>query len=147
MPAWQGRLSQDERWAVIDYLRTFSYDPSLPGQGAATATAGSTMEEAACDPAYSAQTNPFSWDDTAAIESGHAIYVKSCAACHALDGSGSLPGAPDFSSPGFPQELMADPGEHLCTVAEGRGVMPPWKDSLTVEQMWQVLTYLSTLGR
>jgi cbb3-type cytochrome c oxidase subunit III len=30
MPAWQGRLAQDERWAVIDYLRTFSYAPALP---------------------------------------------------------------------------------------------------------------------
>ena len=32
MSAWQGRLSQDERWAVIDYVRTFSYDPTLPGE-------------------------------------------------------------------------------------------------------------------
>ncbi|HSB91204.1 MAG TPA: c-type cytochrome [Anaerolineales bacterium] len=147
MPAWQGRLSQDERWAVIDYLRTFSYDPSLPGAGAPLATATSAMEEVACDPTFSTQTNPFSWDDAAAIEAGRTIYDKDCAACHASNGSGALPGAPDFSSAGFPQELRNDPAEHLCVVAEGEGAMPAWKDTLSSDQMWQVLTYIGTLGQ
>lgn len=26
MPSWQGRLSTEERWAVVEYLRTFAYD-------------------------------------------------------------------------------------------------------------------------
>ena len=32
MPAWQSLLSQDERWAVIDYVRTFTYDPTLEAE-------------------------------------------------------------------------------------------------------------------
>src|SRR4030065_666065 len=43
MPAWQGRLSQDERWAVIDYLRTFSYEASLPVETAAEPQAQPTI--------------------------------------------------------------------------------------------------------
>jgi mono/diheme cytochrome c family protein len=31
-------------------------------------------------------------------------------------------------------------------VAEGRQAMPGWKETLTAEQMWQVLTYIATLG-
>lgn len=27
MPAWQDRLSSDDRWAVIEYARTFGYEP------------------------------------------------------------------------------------------------------------------------
>jgi mono/diheme cytochrome c family protein len=36
MPSWQGRLSQDERWAAIDFIRTFSYDPSIGDEAPAT---------------------------------------------------------------------------------------------------------------
>lgn len=32
MPAWQARLNKDERWNVIDYLYTFSYDPYIGGK-------------------------------------------------------------------------------------------------------------------
>jgi cytochrome c oxidase cbb3-type subunit 3 len=147
MPAWQGRLSQDERWAVIDYLRTFSYDPGLSQEVAVTPAPIATASEAACDPAYLAQTNPFSWTDQAAIDAGRAIYDADCAACHGQDGSGALAGAPDFTSADLQRELQDESGEFLCILAQGRGAMPAWVDRLTLEQMWQVLTFLSTLGR
>lgn len=147
MPAWQGRLSQDERWAVIDYIRTFSYDPGLSQQAAATAAPTAAPSEAACDPAAPTQSNPFSWTDPATIEAGRATYDANCAACHGRDGSGALPGAPDFTLADWQQELKNQNGEILCVLAQGRGVMPAWKKTLTEEQMWQVLTYLSTLGR
>jgi mono/diheme cytochrome c family protein len=63
MPAWQGRLSQEERWAVIDYLGTFSYDPSLPEDVDVTPGTTATAGEVTCDPAYLSQTNPIAWDD------------------------------------------------------------------------------------
>jgi mono/diheme cytochrome c family protein len=67
--------------------------------------------------------------------------------CHAADGSGTLPGAPDFSTAEFQSELRSQSGELLCVVAEGRGTMPGWKETLTLEQMWQVLTFLASLGK
>lgn len=147
MPAWQGRLSQDERWAVIDYLRTFSYDPSLPGAGVPIATATTAAGEAACGPTSAAQANPFSWTDAAAIEAGRTIYDKNCALCHASDGSGALPGAPDFTGADWQHELRDQNGEILCILAQGSGAMPAWGGTLTVEQRWQVLTYIGTLGQ
>ena len=151
MPAWQGRLSQDERWAVIDYIRTFSYDASLPGEAAEatvdTTQAPPTQTDMACSSDYLSQSNPFSWDDTTAVSAGNAIYSQSCAVCHAVDGSGTLPGAPDFTTTETQAELRSRSGEFLCTTAEGRGSMPGWKETLSVEQMWEVLTYLGTLGK
>jgi len=28
MPAWQDRLSSDERWAAVEYVRSFGYKPA-----------------------------------------------------------------------------------------------------------------------
>src|SRR3990170_2004080 len=147
MPAWQGRLSQDERWAVIDYLRTFSYDPGLPGETAAVAPATSTPPSTTCSPETLSQPNPFAWEDAQAIAAGQAIFDQACAMCHGADGSGGLPGAPDLSRIEASEALRAEAGQALCVVAEGRKTMPGWKETLTVEQMWQTITYLATLGR
>ncbi len=146
MPAWQGRLSQEDRWAVIDHLRTFSYDPGLPGE---SVVAGPPTEaaEGLCDLAYLEQSNPHAWEDTTAAAAGEEIYREDCEMCHAADGSGALPSAPDFSTAEFQTELRAQGGEALCRVAEGRGPMPGWKERLTLEQMWQVLTFIASLGR
>ena len=147
MPAWQGRLSQNERWAVIDYLRTFSYDPVLPGEIVAAPPATATTVALACDPTYLSQSNPFAWDDATAIAAGQTIYSQACSVCHAPDGAGALPGAPDFSAAETVERLRSNGGELLCIVAEGRQAMPGWKETLSAGQMWQVLTYIATLGQ
>jgi len=147
MPAWQGRLSQDERWAVIDYLRTFSYDPIIPGETAAAPPVLPPVTEIPCSATYLSQTNPFPWEDATAIAAGNAIYSQSCAVCHGADGSGALPGAPDLTTTETQAELRSTSGEFLCITAEGRGAMPGWKETLSVEQMWEVLTYISTFDR
>jgi mono/diheme cytochrome c family protein len=144
MPAWQGRLSQDERWAVIDYLRTFSYDPALPEE-VASANPTASSGESACDPALQSQSNPFAWNNAEAIDAGQAIYNQSCGMCHGADGTGSLAGTPDLTTTETQSLLRADNGEMLCVVAEGRDAMPGWKETLSVEQMWQVLTYIANL--
>jgi mono/diheme cytochrome c family protein len=150
MPAWQGRLSQDERWAVIDYLRTFSYDASLPGETAVEPQAQPTqptVAEVACSSTYLSQSNPFASDDATAITTGSTIYSQSCAMCHGADGSGALPSAPDLTTSETQEELRSTSGEFLCIMAEGRGAMPGWKETLSVEQMWEALTYIGTLGK
>ncbi len=147
MPAWQGRLSQEERWAVIDYLRTFSYEPVLPGEVVAGPAPTATSAAVACDPSYQSQSNPFAWDDTTAIASGQAIYAQACAICHGTDGAGSLPGAPDLTTAETRSALRSNAGAFLCIVAEGQKSMPGWKETFSVEQMWQMLTYIDSLGR
>lgn len=147
MPAWQGRLSQDERWAVIDYLRTFSYDPALPGDVAAEPPPTATAVETACDPALLSESNPFGWVDAEAIAAGQVIYDQACAMCHGADGSGALPGTSDYTSAETSAGLRTNSGEILCVISAGRGAMPGWKETLSVEQMWQALTYMATFGK
>lgn len=147
MPAWQGRLSQDERWAVIDYVRTFTYDPTLPGEVAAQPPPTAVSEEIVCDPKYSNQTNPFDWNDSAASIAGQVIYDQACAMCHGVDGSGGLPGTPDYTDSAVADDLRSNSGEKLCIVADGKESMPGWKETLTDEQMWEVLTYIYSYGK
>jgi mono/diheme cytochrome c family protein len=146
MPAWQGRLSQDERWAVIDYLRTFTFDAGSLGGSGAEVLPTSEVTATACDPALLAAVNPFVWDDDAAMASGRSIYNQACAVCHGDDGSGAIAGAPDFTTPEFQTSLRQDPGQALCIAALGRDGMPGWRERLSEEQMWQALTFLGSLA-
>jgi mono/diheme cytochrome c family protein len=145
MPAWQSLLSVDERWAVIDYLRSLTYDPALDFEVAVVGTeAGApTDEPAACS---LDQTNPLAWEDTNAIQAGQALYLIQCAMCHGPDGSGGLPETPDFTSTDVNDDLYANPGRFFCSVSEGSGVMPAFGSALSNEELWQVLTYIGSLG-
>jgi mono/diheme cytochrome c family protein len=146
MPAWQSLLLQDERWAVIDYLRTFTYDPSLPeslGTDESGEGAGETgTSVAGCDPGV----NPFDPSDAQAIQAGGSIYDSQCAACHGADGSGGLPNTPDFTSSAINRDLRANPNASYCALAEGEGAMPGFQRTLTTDQIWQVITFLRSLA-
>jgi mono/diheme cytochrome c family protein len=146
MPAWQSLLSQDERWSVIDYLRTFTYESELETEvtfSGPTPTSAEIVDASACD---AAQANPLSWEDTDAIQKGQALYLVQCAMCHGPDGSGGLPQTPDFTSVEINDALLADPGPSFCSVTEGRGVMPAFGTSLTEQERWQLITYVGSLG-
>jgi mono/diheme cytochrome c family protein len=145
MPAWQARLSQNDRWAVIDYLRAFNYDPNLVGE-ISLAEAELTQDAGPdCTP-YEDLTNPFDWDDAEAITAGQELYVN-CEGCHAEDGSGEIPGIIDFTNPLVRGDLLENANTYLCNTAEGFNAMLGWKDTLTNEQMWQILTYVADLGQ
>ncbi len=145
MPAWQSQLNQDQRWAVIDYLRTFSYDPVLDGElPSSEPTAAADSSEASTCPTD--QTNPFAADDTAAIQAGQDVYQARCAACHGADASGGLPETPNFTTAEISDDLGADPGRYFCSVSEGLGTMPGFGSALSEQEIWQVLTYLRSLG-
>ncbi len=147
MPSWQARLSQDERWAVIDYLRSFTYEPALSEEvGVAQPTPVPVTEVAAAAACEEDQENPFAWDDSEAIQAGQALYLVQCAMCHGPDGSGGLPDTADFTSLEVSEELKAEPGTFFCSVTDGRGVMPAFGGSLAEEERWQVLTYMGSLG-
>ncbi|MGB3714479.1 MAG: c-type cytochrome [Candidatus Promineifilaceae bacterium] len=146
MPAWQARLSQDDRWAVIDYLRAFNYDPQLVDDLALAELETDIAEVEGPDcSAYEELTNPFTWTDTEAVAAGEELFVN-CAGCHGEDGTGEIPGVPDFTNPMVRNALLEDADKFLCSTAEGLNAMFGWKDVLTTEQMWQVLTYIASLS-
>ncbi|MDX1613870.1 MAG: c-type cytochrome [Candidatus Promineifilaceae bacterium] len=148
MPAFQARLSQDERWMVIEYLRTFSYDPQISeAESVETEEAQESTEEALpCAPNVLAQTNPFDWNDAQAIAAGEPIYQRECGECHAEDGTGAIAIVRDFTNPAVQGDLMENPGDYLCIIEQGRNRMPAFEDTLTEEEIWEILTYIASLG-
>ncbi len=75
MPSWQGRLSPDDRWAAIEYIRTFAYEP-------ASAPTAATQKPAPPTPTQ----KPAAQKPTATAAAKAALpatYVqKGCVACH-----------------------------------------------------------------
>lgn len=146
MPAWQARLSQDNRWAVIDFIRTFTYSPGIeiaisPASGGSENIAGEREECAS----YLELENPFEWGDAEAISAGQTLF-KNCTTCHGDDGTGRLPGIIDFTDPISQGELNTNPINYFCTIAEGYQGMPSFKEELNESDIWQLLTFLASLG-
>jgi mono/diheme cytochrome c family protein len=111
------------------------------GAAVAVSAAGGTAP-----PPYTGLKNPFPWNDVSARAAGQKIYQQSCAPCHGDTGS-TYPKA-NFSAGDFPQKLEAQPDFYMWVVSEGEPQlgMPIFKASLTMEQRWQVLTYLWSLA-
>ncbi len=86
-------------------------------------------------------------------EQGKAIFEERCASCHGLTGKGDGPMAP-FLSP-RPASLISagtsvkSDKELLDVIANGkpRTAMPAWKDLLSTEERYDVLSYIRTLVR
>lgn len=77
-----------------------------------------------------------------AVEAGRGLFgAMNCAGCHAYDLSGGM--GPDLTDASW--QYGGKPGEIFHTIAEGapRG-MPPWKDKLTPEQIWQIVAYIQS---
>jgi mono/diheme cytochrome c family protein len=84
---------------------------------------------------------------------GGRLYAEHCAACHGDEGNGGgpmtpqLPGpVPDFSSPDLAR--TTPPQAWFMTVTQGRldMLMPPFADSLTEAERWDLVAFLYTLS-
>ncbi|MDO8687208.1 MAG: c-type cytochrome [Dehalococcoidales bacterium] len=92
---------------------------------------------------YAGMKNPFPWTDNAAQAAGQSSYRPLCLGCHGVDG-GNLAQA-DFTKMEFSQALQVRPDYYFWIMSEGQGGMPAFKSSLSEQQRWQVITYLSSL--
>ena len=87
-----------------------------------------------------------------AATSGRAIYQENCAPCHGATGLsdgpvvGDLPAAPPpFADP--ESVWLRSPAEYFHTTKFGRvqALMPPWRNQLSDEEIWQVVYYAWSL--
>jgi cytochrome c oxidase cbb3-type subunit 2 len=90
-------------------------------------------------------------EDAATLEQGAATYTKFCVACHQADGSG-MNGMLAANLKKTPERLDKPDEELLASIRDGMrgsvGVMPPWKASLSEEEMASVLAYMrATYGK
>jgi cytochrome c553 len=105
---------------------------------------------------FAEMTNPF-LHDADAIAAGQPIFEASCVVCHGSTGEGDGPGAagldPQPASLADP-EMMSDvtDGYLFWRISEGgmaepfNSAMPPWKDVLSEEEIWQVVNYVRELS-
>jgi cytochrome c oxidase cbb3-type subunit 3 len=81
-------------------------------------------------------------DSAEAAASGKVLFGKmNCAGCHGYDLTGGM--GPDLTDNNW--LYGGKPGEIFRTISEGttRG-MPSWKDLLTSDQIWQLVTFIQS---
>jgi cytochrome c6 len=76
---------------------------------------------------------------------GADVFKSNCVVCHGADGAGSPTGkalmAPDLHSDAVQKMTVA---EMVTQVSDGKNNMPPFKNSLTKDQIAAVVTYVRT---
>lgn len=84
------------------------------------------------------------------IASGGALFGEHCAMCHGKEGRGNGPAAKN-SIP-KPTNLAAmgkshSAGDIAWKIETGKKQMPAWKDTLTENQIWDIVNYIRSLKR
>ena len=143
MPPWQYMLDADDRWALVDYVKTFS--PRL-----ATAPARKMLDVAAAP------------DRKRDLENGHAVYQKlQCAKCHGEDGRGVGPSfatlqdtsgkyinTRDFTVPASYRTGFSE-REIVRTMETGMNgtPMPSYKGTVSAKDEYDMVAYLMSLAK
>lgn len=143
-------------WTSV--LAAFSLTLGACG-GKATPTPQSQVAETPSDtveiPAeYRDLTNPVGTEPQAA-EAGESVYGRYCAACHGELGAGDGPASPGLNP--APKNLAANEdslsdGYLFWRISQGgmsepfNSAMPAWENVISETEIWQVVTYLRTMG-
>jgi mono/diheme cytochrome c family protein len=97
------------------------------------------------------EKNPFAGDPKA-VETGKELFKKNCERCHGPGGKGDGPDADpdhmqDMDLTTARRAARNPDGTVFYKVWNGRKSpkMPPFKDELTKEQVWQIVAYAQTL--
>ena len=100
-------------------------------------------------PADKKTKNSYIKFDAASASQGEAIYNKNCASCHGNPGKGNSlkslsPVPPDLSS-AKSQELTD--GELFYILSTGRMVMPSFKNVLSEDERWRVISFIRSSNK
>ena len=94
-------------------------------------------------------TNPYE-GNTIAAQKGQQLYSKLCWTCHGKQGLGDGPAVKNLKPK--PKSLASTDvqnqtdGELFWKLSNGKGMMVPYKHSLSEEQRWQLINYIRSLG-
>jgi mono/diheme cytochrome c family protein len=142
MPPWRGMLNESDRWAVVEFVKTFS-PRFAKGEERQPVDLGQPPQRT----------------DTAVTE-GKALYAKmSCAACHGEKGQGDGPSAltlkddsgnkiaaRDFSKPsGFKAGYATKEIVRGFLTGFNGTPMPSFESSLSKDDAWKLAYYVETL--
>jgi cytochrome c6 len=85
-----------------------------------------------------------------ASEAGATLYrQKTCASCHGADGSGNTPAGKSLKARDLRSaDVQKQSDDELAAaIANGRGKMPAFKNSLPAEQIRELVAHIRTLGK
>ncbi|NNN04420.1 MAG: c-type cytochrome [Elusimicrobia bacterium] len=118
MPAHGALVSADDRWKVIDYLRTLQVRE---------------LVRLGNDPRR---------NEPATVDYGRELFAQNCASCHGEEGLTPTAGVPTLHLP--PVISIAEDSYYMDIIANGRLIagMPSWKTALTPSQRQSVLLYI-----
>jgi mono/diheme cytochrome c family protein len=113
---------------------------------------GDTSETAQVPADYAGKTNPHA-GDAAVADQGAALYSTNCASCHGDSGKGDTPAGQALDPKAADLTADGDQADDFVywRIAEGGLVdpfnssMPAWKNLLSEDEIWQVITYIRTL--
>ena len=143
MPAFEKMIADEERWNVVNYLRTLGPprqpEPAAYAQERSTETGsapGQKESSTAADPQSTAR--------------GKRLYDSHCAACHGPKGKGDGPKGKDLDP--APSDLSAarvaarSDAKLLSLITEGRKPMPSFRNELSDQDRSDVVSFVRTLS-
>lgn len=97
------------------------------------------------------ETNPYK-GSTDSVARGEQLWLQNCLSCHGPEGAGDGPASAQLakrpkdltmvaSPPIFPDGIMA------FRIANGKNTMPAWQDSLTPDQIWDLVSFIRSKSK
>lgn len=145
MPPWKHILSDEERWAVVDYIKTFSARFADTNEQRTVISTGTPLPR-----------------NEAALADGKALFAKmACVSCHGESGHGDGPSAAtllddsqnrikprDFSRPGLFKSGYAtkDIARAILTGFNGTP-MPGFQGTVSETDAWKLAYYVETFAK
>ena len=102
---------------------------------------------------YANKQPPFSLTSSNTINQGKALYNSDCAPCHGTDGKGDGPAAASLNPP--PLDFASQYAKNMpldfyywrISTGVANTAMPAWGNSLSSDQIWQVIAYELTFSK
>lgn len=98
---------------------------------------------------YQEMTNPVPAED-ASVKTGAALYKQHCSSCHGVSGKGNGPASialnprpADHTRTDFQKQ---SDGSLYWKISEGRGAMPPWKNTLSANDRWKLVHFIRSIS-
>lgn len=94
-----------------------------------------------------ARNNPIRYD-VGSVEEGKLLFAQHCLQCHGYWGEGN--GIVGLTMNGRPANLLRlagkqSPGAFAWKIAQGRGAMPAYRDTLSEDEIWHLVNFVESL--